>query len=61
MPGDNREGAEGIVGGVRVGVGVGAGVGDGGADNTPLTKLKPFALHWEEGAQPRMLHAFTHQ
>ena len=34
------------------GVDVGAGVGEGGVEDTPLTKLQPFARTWDWFAQP---------
>ena len=49
---------EGVTG---AGVGVGAGAGEGGVEDTPLTKLQPFARTWDWFAQPALLLAFTHQ
>ena len=43
------------------GVDVGTGVGEGGVEDTPLTKLQPFARTWDWLAQPALLPAFTHQ
>ena len=75
LAGDTSTGADGgAVGGSCVGVGagvgdgvtgagvaVGAGVGEGGVEDTPLTKLQPFARTWDWLAQPALLPAFTHQ